>query len=217
MDYQDDVKYPETCEKAVARDIVINTIQCGNDGECKKHWSEIAKQSEGTYVGIAQEGGVVAIATPFDKRLGEINTDLARNTLVYGTKEVQRDGTTKNAAAASLPAGPAADRAGLAAKAGRSASYDLLDALKKKQVKLADLKDAELPPELRKLDAKGRQEYLDRLEKTRADLQKEALELDKKRNEYLVKEQATSKDKSAFDVQVLGVLRKQAKKHHIDY
>ncbi len=30
MDYNDDVKYPETCKKAVEKGIIINTIQCGN-------------------------------------------------------------------------------------------------------------------------------------------------------------------------------------------
>ncbi len=35
MDYADDVKYPDTCKKAVSQGIIINTIQCGNDAECE--------------------------------------------------------------------------------------------------------------------------------------------------------------------------------------
>src|SRR5213079_651243 len=34
MDYKDDVKYPDTCKKAVELGILINTVQCGNDFEC---------------------------------------------------------------------------------------------------------------------------------------------------------------------------------------
>jgi Mg-chelatase subunit ChlD len=73
MDYKDDVKYPETCKKAAAKGIIINTVQCGNDPECRKYWQDICVKAEGTYVQIAQEGGVIAVATPFDKRLGELS------------------------------------------------------------------------------------------------------------------------------------------------
>src|ERR1700730_7213222 len=41
MDYADDVKYPDTCKLAVARDIIINTVQCGNHAETRKYWQEI--------------------------------------------------------------------------------------------------------------------------------------------------------------------------------
>ena len=62
MDYPDDVKYPETCKKAVEKEIIINTIQCGSDPECTKYWKDIAVKSEGSYAAIPQAGGVVAIA-----------------------------------------------------------------------------------------------------------------------------------------------------------
>src|SRR5262245_40565823 len=74
MDYTDDVKYPETCKEACKKGIINNTIQCGNDSECMRTWKDIAVKSEGSYVGIQQDGGVVAVATPFDKRLAEINS-----------------------------------------------------------------------------------------------------------------------------------------------
>src|SRR5262249_27251805 len=107
MDYQDDVKYPETCKKAVERDIIINTIQCGNDPDCRKHWLEICRKAEGTYVQIAREGGIVAVATPFDKDLAEINAELAKNTVTYGDARLRRAGEEKKAEAAKLSAAPA--------------------------------------------------------------------------------------------------------------
>jgi len=47
MDYQDDVKYPETCQKAAEKGIIINTIQCGNIPSCTPIWMEIAQKSKG--------------------------------------------------------------------------------------------------------------------------------------------------------------------------
>ncbi len=223
MDYKDDVKYPDTCKKACEKGILINTIQCGGDAECQKHWKEICKRAEGSYAQIAQSGGVVAIATPFDKELAEINTELARTTLVYGAGEMKARGALKLEAARSLPAPAAADRAAKAAKDGKAAAYDLLDAVKEGKVDLDKLKREELPAQMQKMDPKERKAYLDKLDKRRAELNKKALELDKKRGEYIKEELAKKakkegKDgKDSFDNQVLEALRKQAKTHDIDY
>src|SRR5205823_9939729 len=93
MDYADDVKYPQTCKKAVEKGLIINTVQCGGDGECARYWKDICRKAEGSYVQIAQDGGVTpVVATPFDRRLAEINGELARTTLAYGGGESKGEG-----------------------------------------------------------------------------------------------------------------------------
>jgi Mg-chelatase subunit ChlD len=218
MDYADDVKYPVTCKEACKKGIIINTVQCGGDPECTKFWKDICAKAEGSFIQIEQNGGVVAVATPFDKRLGEINDELARSTLVFGDRRKQMEGKDKAREATALPAESKADRAGFGGKGGgRVATYDLLDAIKAKEVDLKKLKKEELPPQLQKLDEKGQKEYLDKLGKKRAVLAKEARELDTKRAEFIKKELEKKGGKNAFDTQVLQTLRKQAKKHKIDY
>lgn len=219
MDYSDDVKYPATCQKAVAKNIIINTIQCGGDAECRKAWQDICTKGEGTYVQIAQQGGVVAVATPFDKRLGEINRELARSTVVYGAREKQATDARRLESAAGLAPAAAAERAAFAGKAGRVAAFDLLDDIRDGKVKLEQLKKEELPEELRNLTAEEQKAHLEKLQKRRAELAQEALELDKKRAEYIKQELArTKKDgKDAFDSQVIDTLQKQAAKFNIKY
>jgi Mg-chelatase subunit ChlD len=221
MDYTDDVKYPETCKKACEKGIIINTVQCGNDPECTKFWRDICAKAEGSFVQIAQEGGVVAVATPFDKRLGEINDELSRSTLVFGSRRKQMEDSAKLRAATALPAEAKADRAGFAGKDGKAAAYDLLDAVKSKEVHLEKLKKEELPRELQKLDLKGQKEYLEKLDRKRSELTREARELDQKRGDFIKKKLADPKNKTggknAFDNQVLEILRKQARKANIDY
>jgi hypothetical protein len=219
MDYNDDVKYPETCKKAVEKGIIINTIQCGADVNCTKYWKDIAVKSEGSFAAIPQEGGVVAVATPFDARLAEINTKLTGTTLVYGKAPARAEGMRKLADAKGLAPGAAADRAAFAGKTGKAASYDLLDTVKEKRVDLDKLKDDELPAELKKLKTpKERKEYLDKLAKERAELNKEAVALDKKRSAYIAEEmKKKGKGKDSFDSSVLDILRKQAKKFDLDY
>lgn len=219
MDYNE-TRYPDICQSAVKKGLIINTIQCGGDANCTKYWKEICTKSEGSYVQIAQNGGVVAtIATPFDKDLAKINGQLAEKTLVYGNRRRQEEGKAKQEAARELAPAAAADRAAFAGKSGKVAAYDLIDALQKGNVKLKDLKKEELPKELQELKPEARDKYIKKLDEERKALQKQAVELDKKRSEFIRKKQAETggKDKSGFDGQVLEILRKQAKKHKIDY
>ena len=233
MDYTDDVKYPVTCKKAVEKNIIINTIQCGTDADCTKTWKDIALKSEGSFAAIPQDGGVVAIATPFDARLAKINSELADTTLAYGTATMRREAGMSKDAAKRLDPAAAADRAGFAGKTGGGSAApkaapagpgaarggDLVEAVREKKVDLAKLKDDELPDEIRKLKTtKEREEYIKKVETNRVKLQKEALDLDKKRGTHIADEmKKKGKGKDSFDNNVLEMLRKQAKKYDIGY
>ena len=67
MDYKQDVKYLDSCKLAMKKDLIINTIQCGNMAATTPIWMEIARNAEGKFARILQDGGVMAIVTPFDK------------------------------------------------------------------------------------------------------------------------------------------------------
>jgi Mg-chelatase subunit ChlD len=219
MDYPDDVKYPETCQKAARRGIIINTVQCGGDPECRRVWQDICRKAEGEYVAIPQDGGVAVYSTPFDGRLDEINRELSKSTLTYGDARRQSEDKAKSDAGAKLAAPAAAERAAFNAKNNQVASYDLIDGIRKGTVKLEELKKDQLPPELRDLKPAEQKEYLDKVEKKREELRKECLELDRKRSDSIAhqqKEQA-AKGQGGFDGQVLDVLRRQAKKAGVDY
>jgi len=222
MDYKDDVKYPETCKLAVTKDIIINTVQCGRDADCTKYWKDICRLAEGSYVQIDQHGGpIVTVATPFDKELGEINRELTKSTLVYGAPTAQAAGKAKQAAGEALPAATAADRAAFNARtSGGGNAYDLLTNVKSGAVKLESLKKDELPPELQKLNLAEQKGYLDKLDRRRQELSKQAIDLDKKRSEFIAKKQADDSKNAArdsFDNQVLGILQRQAVRADVRY
>lgn len=219
MDYKDDVKYPVTCQNAVKKNIIINTVQCGRNAGATKVWQEISRKSEGSYVAIAQNGGVVAVATPFDKELSELNSKLTRTAITYGNKEKRRAFRAKAEEAAKLPAAPGASRAGAVAKSGKVVKGDLVDAIADKKVDLNKLKDTELPEKLKAMKPAEREGYLKKISAERKVLNKKIIELDKKRSEFIKQELAKKKGKGkdGFDSQVLEMLRKQAKKHNIKY
>jgi hypothetical protein len=214
MDYPDDVKYPDTCKLAVERDIVINSVQCGKHKETEKYWREICRLAEGSYVQIDAKGGpVVAIETPFDGDLAKINGELAKKTLAFGSHEAQTKGAAKAKAGAELAPTAQADRVGfLLRNANGGTSYDLLHNVQTGKVKLEELKKDELPTELRELNLEQQKEYLNKLDTERKELTQKALELDKKRNEFINKKNAeiAKTTGSTFDNQVLQILRQQA-------
>jgi len=220
MDYMDDVKFPETCKKACEKGIIINSIQCGNNAECAKFWKEICVKAEGSYVNIAQDGGVQpVVATPFDKRLGEINAEVARTTLVFGDRDRQDQLLRQNREAEGLKEDAAAGRIAFQAKNKQAAAYDLLDNLKSGKADLNKLNENKelLPPELKDKTVEQQKAYLADLDKKRDGLLKEAAELDKKRQDFIQAKQAEEAKKAGFDGQVLEMLRNQAKKAGIDY
>lgn len=218
-DYKDDVQYPETCKLAVKNNIIINTIQCGGMSTTRDVWQEICKKSEGEYVQIDQRGATVIVATPYDKELRELNGKLTDSVIVFGGEEKRRRDLRKADDAKKLAAPAAAERAAASAKGGKAASFDLLEAVKRKEVRLDELKDSDLPEKIRKMKPEERKQYLKKVSKDREVINKQILELDKKRSEHIKKELAKNKlnTKNAFDGKVLEMLRKQAKKHNIKY
>ena len=221
MDYADDVKYPETCKLAAAQGILINTVLCGGDGEAKKVWQEVCAKAGGTFAQIAQDGGVQVVETPFDKELAELNGKLVKTNVCYGLEKDRWAGEDKKAAAEALPGagGVAADSAGFRSKASRIAANDLLDDLNEGKIKLGDVKEDQLPDELKKMKPEERKAHVEKLQKERDELKKKALELDKKRLDFIAKKLAEDKGKAkdGFDNQILETLRKQAEKVNIKY
>jgi hypothetical protein len=218
MDYNDDVKYPLTCKKALEKGIFINTIQCGNDADCRRYWKDIAAKAGGDFVAIPQTGGVRVIATPFDDDLAASAGKLMDTALIYGNAAQKQLGERMLRVARMLRGPAAADRAAFAAKSKRINPCDLLDDIQARAVKLENVKPDHLPDSLRKLRTLAeRRAELEKVAAKRAELYKQALELERKRAGHIKNVLAGDKDAAGFDAGVLAILRKQAKKFDIAY
>ncbi len=104
MDYQDDVKYPETIEVAKKRGIVINAIQAGNNGHTARVWQRIAGLGDGDYARVDSDGDAVAMNTPYDRELAKLSEDLDATRLYYGRADERAEKQKKIDAAAKLHA-----------------------------------------------------------------------------------------------------------------
>src|SRR5438034_11610204 len=82
MDYPNSPKYPDLCREAARKDLIINTVQCGDLTERRPIWQEIAKLSEGSYGAIAQAGNMRDGSPPVDKELLQLN-ELIRQAIIH--------------------------------------------------------------------------------------------------------------------------------------
>ena len=222
MDYQNDVKYPETCKRAITRGIVINTIQCGNHPPTEPIWQEIARKAEGRYFRVEQTGGAVVIPTPFDAELAELSQELDATRVFYGSAEVletqlrRAETADKIVAEASMPA--QAERAVFNSSAAGSANFlglqELISDVMEGRVKLADIKDEELPESMRTMSPAEQARFVDERATKRAQLQERIGELSLQRNAHVQQQisEQDAGDRTGFDAAMVECIREQAGK-----
>ncbi|MFV0388134.1 MAG: vWA domain-containing protein [Pyrinomonadaceae bacterium] len=219
-DYPQEPDVLETTEAAVKKNMIINTIQCGDVNGTKEIWQKIALNGEGKYFSIAQDGGVNAIETPYDKDLAVLGNQLGGTFLAYGGgagatgKEYRANAKKKQNVAEltvlnSAPATAAADRA--LNKTMNSVAYvdDLLQAIENKTVKLEDVKEEDLPDEIKPLSAEERKAEIERRLSERKEIRAKIVELSKKRDAYITVEAVKQGKQDGFDAAVEIALSEQ--------
>jgi hypothetical protein len=201
--------------------VIVNAIHCAKpDTDEAKGWREFALMAGGSYASINQDQArrETAIATPFDKEMNELGVKLNGTYVRYGAKGERgaANQVAQDANAAKAAPGAAAERA--ASKAGalyKNSEWDLLDRMKEDpKFDLSQIKDEDLPEELKKLKPDERLPYLKKKGEERADLQKKITELSAKRGKFLdeeKKKQPKTDGEKALDEALKGMIREQAK------
>jgi von Willebrand factor type A domain len=212
MDYSDDVKYPQTCEAAVRKGLIINTVQCGSATDVRDIWQDIARKSEGSYVALQQSGGMVVTSAPMDKEIADLSTKIAALAVPYGTEKQQQQVAAKMEVAAAAPAETVAARAAYNARGNRAiqGAGDLVSDVAEGSVKLDAVKDADLPENMRKMSADERKAYVENQSAERAKLTAQVNDLSKKREAYLAEETKKLAGKGdGFDAKVSEIVNAQ--------
>ena len=232
MDYPNDIKYPEVCSNAMSKGLIINTVQCGSDSNTTGIWKEIASKSEGQYVAIPQDGGSIAIVTPFDSKIAAINGSLNLTVCGYGDMKQQQLVANKLASNAASNSEAIADRAGFlsqtrifsgGANGGAKVvggNDDLIELIIEGKITFEKVDSDKLPDDLKQLDKAGQQAELEKRVESRKKLQKEIDDLVQQRSQYIEKEKlkkAESGQIDSFDENVKKLIREQAAKKGIQY
>jgi hypothetical protein len=206
-DYADGYDYRKISKHAHELGIHINTIRCGFDRQTELVWNEISHAASGEYASIDQSGGMVAIATPYDDKLAELNSRLVGTAIGYG----KGGGAVREKVAAthSMSKEVAADRAGFLGLMGGKAAVtgaDHDDLVNLPATTAAAAPAAELPTEMRSMTPEGRRAYVEEKQHERAKIADEINALAKKRNDYM----KAKAPKDSFDGRVEDTVKAQA-------
>jgi von Willebrand factor type A domain len=186
---QGPVDYTSSCKEAISKGVIVNTIHCGPYAVgVQTKWQDGALLADGSYTNIDQNKTAVAVVAPQDKELAELNAKLNGTYVAYG--EFGRPGQARqvaqDAASSSLGGANLSQRAAAKSSALYSnARWDLVDAIQQKKVKLEDLKDEDLPENMRKMSLAERKAFVEQQSKLRADVQAKIQSLADARDKYV--------------------------------
>ncbi len=223
MDYPDDVPYPRSVRLAAGRGIVVNTVQCGGIGATAPIWKQIAQMGSGQYAAIAQDGAMVALETPLDDELAQLNRELASTVVAYGDADERAELAAKSARATALPKAAAAARLSYLGKTGgrvNAGRADLVDAVREGIVEAEALPEDALPAEMQAMTTEERGAYVREQGEKREALKERIDTLSRDRDAYVRTETArlAAEGKGdGFDQKVLETIRDQASDAGITY
>jgi hypothetical protein len=217
------VNYADSCKAAIAKGIIVNTIHCGSlDEGIRTKWQDGATLADGKYMVIDHNRAVVQIEAPQDKEIAKLSADLNKTYIAFGSNgrvAYERQAAQDMNVATLAPASGAVVQRALVKSSGNyvNSSWDLVDAAKSKDFKLADVKQEELPAEMRKMSEKERTEFVEKKAKERAALQSKIKTLNTEREKYvaaLMKQQSAT---NTLDAVVIAAVREQAGKRQFNF
>lgn len=211
---------PDTLQSAgLAKEkgIIVNTIQCGVDGDTKKEWMDIAKHGGGEYFAIAQDGGTREISTPYDDKLVQLNEKLSETYIPYGSASEQaKKLQSKSALESKLKSAPKEAQAERALNKSMNtygySSDDIVQSYENKTLDVSTLKHDYLPEAMKGMSEKEQQEYLLKISEQRKNIKNDISHLAKERAAYIQQKlKAENKKQDGFDSAVSDALKKQMK------
>ena len=210
-DYTDKPDTLVSAAEAAGKGIFVNTIQCGDAADTREVWQKIARRGEGFYFAIAQNGGVQAIATPFDDTLTQLGSKIGGTYLAYGpgkaTKQQDQLALERRLVGGG-PSGELADRAfNKAVNVRAYDEYDLIQSIETGKTTIELIKPEDLPDELRGLTPEAMKKEIDVRIEARKGIRAEILNVSKQRDEYVAAQERKTLD--GFDAAVSEALRKQ--------
>jgi len=201
---QGPVSYKEICKDAVKKNIYINTIFCGGkDQGITELWQEGAVAGEGKYFNIDANRAILYITTPYDAEINTLNIRLNGTYIGYGSlgSAKKENQAVQDANATQMAPANMAERAVTkGSSAYRNDEWDLVDAEKTGRLNIEELKEEELPAELKGKSKEERKTYIEGKSKEREEIQEKISDLGRKRQAYIddeMKKQGNTDDLGA--------------------
>jgi hypothetical protein len=186
---QGKINYIESISDAVKQGIYVNAIHCGDDySGVQGKWKDGAEKGKGEYFFIDHNQKIRYIPTPFDGPIDICNTRLNNTYIYYGAqggmmkeRQMQQDFLAEGVSMENK-----VNRTASKANYNYSNSnWDLVDAVDLDGKKLKDVDKSTLPEKYRNMSTEQLQKEVDKMLAERKLIQKEILELNQKREEFI--------------------------------
>ncbi|MEJ5106482.1 MULTISPECIES: VWA domain-containing protein [Chryseobacterium] len=184
------IDYKEVVSKAKNKNIYTNTIFCGSREEgIQSFWQNGATTGGGKYFNIDSDKKVIYIETPYDIRISEYNAKLNDTYIYYGNhgseykqKQITQD---KNAEVQSVSNLVERTVSKSKKNAYKNEHWDLIDKAEKDAGFISNIKESELPDELKGKSKEEIKKAVATKSAEREKVQREIEDLSKKRQTYI--------------------------------
>ena len=212
---QGKINYKEAVANAKEKEVVVNTIFCGNySNGISGMWKDGADLGGGDYLTINQDEKIVHIITPYDNDIIILNKKLNGTYIYFGKKGYSNYNKQKvqDSNAMQMQEAVAVKRA--VSKSSRlynNAKWDLVDADKNGKLDYKKIEKKNLPPALQNKSENEIKAYVQLKAKEREEIQEKIQELNSKRRKYIAKKQKESIKKDDLNNVMIKAIKRQAK------
>ena len=211
---QGTVSYKEAISTAKEKGILVNTIFCGDySNGISGMWKDGAALGGGDYMTIDHNKKIVQIITPYDDEIIILNKKLNGTYIYYGQKgsENKSKQYKQDVNAAELNEMVIVNRAiSKSSRLYENSTWDLVDALEKKNVDLEKIDKKSLPKELQNKSASELKNFIALKTKERKEIQTKIRELDTKRKKFIATKQLETNEKDVLENVMIQSIKKQA-------
>ncbi|RAW02956.1 vWA domain-containing protein [Pseudochryseolinea flava] len=218
---QGSVPYQTACELAKEKDVVVNTIYCGNfDEGMGTSWKRGADLTGGSYMAIDQDRKTVYIPTPYDDKIAALNEQLNATYIAYGSSGVKKKAlqSTQDRNAGSYGTSNVVERAvSKSSSAYSNSSWDLVDATKDDVKAVEKASEETLPAEMKGMTVEQRKIYVKEKSAEREKIQAEIQKLNQQRKAYQDQHAAADAQESALEGTMIKAIKTQAKTKRLSW
>ena len=201
---QGPVNYKEVCSIAQVKDVLVNTIYCGEYMQgVREFWKDGASCAEGDYFNINSDKKIVFIPTPYDDQINEFSNKINSTYVAYNGRGAARKSmqSVQDENAVQMNASVANMRA----KAKISSNYsngdwDLIDAFLADSTVIHKLKKEDLPAAIKEKSTKELELFVAEKLKEREQIKHQIAQLSIKRDDFIKEKRAEMNDGQVDDL-----------------
>lgn len=210
------VNYITAAGLAKEKDVVINTIFCGNYEEgISIQWKNGADLTKGDYMAIDQNKVSVHIASPYDDKILDCNKRLNSTYIPYGkigSKKFQSQSMQDSNAQSYSSANAVQRTISKSSHLYKNSTWDLVDAEQEKDFSYSKLKKQQLPENMQNKSTAEIKKMVEAKRAEREAIQKEIQSLNTQRRAHVAEQKKLNKTINGLEDAMINSIKRQAAK-----